>query len=184
MIHGERAGVDYYLGSKKRKVFVEAAAFSSQVTSFFKNIGSDSALALAAKEATFAYHIATHGQSFRSSDCTFKLVSKQFEPKLSLGKTKWKAIVKVIPQMFTDELHQKLNQINFVTVKIDASNMQEVKLVLIVVCYFLPESGVKVKLLEFKSVSGETAGILSKYFLSVLNQTKLKNKLIQFCTHN
>ena len=80
--------------------------------------------------------------------------------------------------MCTDELHQELNRMNFVTVTIDASNMKKVKLSPIVVRYFLPESGVKVKLLKFKSVAAETAEILSKYLLSVLDQTKLigKNK--------
>ena len=75
--------------------------------------------------------------------------------------------------MCTDELHEELNRINFVSVTIDASNMKVVKLLPIVVRYFLPKSGVKVKLLEFKSVPGETAEILSKYLLSVLDQTKL-----------
>ena len=76
--------------------------------------------------------------------------------------------------MCTDELHQELDRINFVTVTTDASNMKEVKLVPIVVRYFLPKSGVKVKLLEFKSVTGETAEILSKYLLSVIDQTNLR----------
>ena len=66
---------------------------------------------------------------------------------------------------------------------IDASNMK-MKLVPIVVCLFLPESDVKVKLLQFKSVHGETAEILSEYLLSVLDQTKLKDKLIGFCADN
>ena len=77
---GGRADVNNHLGSKKHEVSVETAASSSQVTFFFKNIGSDTVLALAAKEATFAYHTATHGQSFRCSDCTSKLISKLFEP--------------------------------------------------------------------------------------------------------
>ena len=50
--------------------------------------------------------------------------------------------------------------------------------------YFLPKSGVKVKLLEFKSIPGETAEVLSKYLFSVLDQTKLKDKLIGFCADN
>ena len=73
--------------------------------------------------------------------------------------------------MCTDELYQELNRIDFVTVTINASNMKVVKLVPIVVRYLLLESGVKVKLLEFKSVPGETAEILSKYLLSVLDLT-------------
>ena len=83
IVYGGRADVNTHLGSKKRKVTVEAAASSSRVTSFFKDVSSVSVatLALAAKEATFVYHTATHGQSFRSFDCTTKLVSKLFEPK-------------------------------------------------------------------------------------------------------
>ena len=75
--------------------------------------------------------------------------------------------------MCTDKLHRELDRINFVTVTIDASNTKEVKLVPIVIRYFLPESGIEVKLLQFKSVPRETAEILSKYLLSVLDQTKL-----------
>ena len=62
--------------------------------------------------------------------------------------------------------------------------MKEVKLVPIVVGYFLPESDVKVKLIEFKSVFGETAEILSKYLLSVLDQIKLKDKSIGIWADN
>ena len=114
-LHGGPADVNNHLGSKKHKVSVEAAASSSRVTSFFKSIGSDATLALAAKEATFAYHTVAHEQSFRSSDCASKLVLKLFEPKFSLGKTKCEAIVvNVIAPMCTDELHQELDRINFV----------------------------------------------------------------------
>ena len=57
IVHGGRADVNNHLGSKKHKVAFEAAASSSRVTSFFKDVGSASVatLALAAKEATFAY---------------------------------------------------------------------------------------------------------------------------------
>ena len=58
--HGGRADINNHLGSKKHKVSVKAVASSSLVTSFFKNIGSNAPLTLAAKEATFAYHTATH----------------------------------------------------------------------------------------------------------------------------
>ena len=91
--HGGRADVNNPLGKKKHKASVKAAASSSRVTSFFQNIGSDAGLALAAKGATFAYLTATHGKSFKSPDCTFKLVSKLFETNFSLGKTKCEAIV-------------------------------------------------------------------------------------------
>ena len=86
--------------------------------------------------------------------------------------------------MCTDKLRQELHQVDFITVTVDASNMKEVKLVFIVVCYSPPETGVEVKQLEFKSVSGETAEILSKCMLSVLDQTRLKEKWIKFCANS
>ena len=47
------------------------------------------------------------------------------------------------------KLRLKLRQINFVPVTIDASNRKEIKLVSIVARYFLPETGVKEKQLQF-----------------------------------
>ena len=76
------------------------------------------------------------------SDWTFKLVSKLFEPKFSLERTKCEAlVVKVIFSLCTDKLRQELNLVSFVTVTIDASTVKEMKLVSIVVRYFLPETG-------------------------------------------
>ena len=57
---------------------------SSRVTNFFKAASFDESTILAAKEATFAYHTAIYGQSFKSSDCSSKLVSKLFGPKIAL----------------------------------------------------------------------------------------------------
>ena len=73
--------------------------------------------------------------------------------------------------MCTDKLHRELDRINFVTVTIDASNTKEVKLVPIVIRYFLPESGVEVKLLQFKSVPRETAEILTLLWYHGVNMT-------------
>ena len=71
------------------------------------------------------------------------------------------------------DLRQELGKAKFVTVTIDASNRKEIKLVPVVVRYFVPDIDVKVKLIEFKSLSGETAEILSYYLVSVLEQNLL-----------
>jgi len=78
--------------------------------------------------------------------------------------------------MFAAELRQELDEANFVSVTIDASNRKEVKIVPVVVRYFLPDVGVKVKLLEFKSLPGETAAILGEKLVSILEQNELKEK--------
>ena len=158
---------------------------SSRVTNFFKAADSDQSLKLAAKEATFVYHTAIHGQSFKSSAGTSKLISKFFEPKFALARTKCEAvIVNCIGPMVAADLRQELGKANFVTVTIDASNRKEIKLVPVVVRYFVPDIGVKVKLLEFKSLPGETAEILIYYLVSVLEQNELKEKVVGFCADN
>ena len=82
--HGRRSDIKDHLETKKHKSSLEAIMSSSRVTNFFKAVSSDESLLLTAKEATFAYHTDIYEQSFKSSDCTSKLVSKLFEPKFGL----------------------------------------------------------------------------------------------------
>ena len=185
--HGGRSDINKHLQTQKHKSSIEAAPSSSRVTNFFKpaNSDSDESLKLAAKEAMFAYHTAIHGQSFKISDCTSKLISKFFEIKFALARTKCEAvIVNCIAPMVAGDLREELGKANFVTATIDASNRKEIKLVRVVVRYFVPDIGVKVKLLEFKSLPGETAEILSNYLVSVLEQNELKEKVVGFFADN
>ena len=50
--------------------------------------------------------------------------------------------------------------------------------------YFVPEQGVKVKLLEFQSVPGETSEILANYLVSVKKKNDLVQKVVGFCGDN
>ena len=176
--HDGRSDINKHLQTQKHKSSIEAAASSSRVTNFFKLANSDQSLKLAAKEATLAYHTTIHGQTLKSSDCASKLISKFFESKLALSRTKREAvIVNCIAPMVTADLRQELGRANFVTVTIDASNMKKIKLVPVVVRYFVPDIGVKVKLLEFKSLAGETA---ENYRVLCLEQNELKEKLLGF----
>ena len=106
---------------------------------------------------------------------------KIFEPKFALARTKCEAvIVNAIALMVAADLRQELGKANFVTVTTDASNRTEIKLVPVVVRNFVPDIGVKVKLLEFKSLPGETAEILSNYLFRFLSKMSLKKKLLGF----
>ena len=91
--HGGCSDIKDHLETKKHKSSLEAVMSSSRVTNFFKVAFSDESLLLAAKEATFAYHTAVHRQSFKSSDCISRLVSKLFEPKFALRRTKCEAVL-------------------------------------------------------------------------------------------
>ena len=182
---GGRLGIKDHLETKKYKSSLEAVMSSSHATTFFKAASSVESLLLAAKEATLAYHTAVDGQSFESSDCTAKLVSKLFEPKFALRRTKCEAVLtNCVAPMIATKLRQELTTANFISASIDALNRKEIKNVPVVVRYFVPNVGVKVKLIEFKSLGGKTAAILSEYLVSVLEQNDLKEKLARFCADN
>ena len=89
----------------------------------------------------------------------------------------------IVP-MISAKLHPELNKANFVSASITTSNRKDIKIAPLVVCYFVPDVGVKVKLLEFKSLRGKTAPILSKYRVLVLEQNDVKEKLEGFCADN
>ena len=157
---------------------------SSRVTLFFKTAHSNESLLLAAKEASFAYHAAIREQSFKSSDCTSNLVSNFFEPTFAIARTKCESvIVNCISPMIAAELRQELDKVNLVSVVTDLMlRTENVKIVPVVVRYFLSVVGVKAKLLEFKSLLGQTAaiGYLANTCFQFLSKMSLKKKLLGF----
>lgn len=62
---------------------------------FFKKSDNPSSndLNVAAAEGAWAYHTIQENHSFRSNDCTSKLIQTCFEPKFSCARTKTEAIV-------------------------------------------------------------------------------------------
>lgn len=183
--HGGRSDIKDHLKTNKHKNSLACAASSSKLTTFFKTSSDDKNLDLAAKEATFAYHTAKHSLSFNSNSCSSKLIARFFEPKFSLGKTKCEAIVlNVIAPLAHEELVDDLKKTNFISVSMDASNRKDIKLVPIVVRYFSPITGIQVKLLDFKSVPGETSEILTDHLYSSLVKNNLDKKVVGFCGDN
>jgi hypothetical protein len=53
---------------------------------------------------------------------------------------------------------------HFVSIYFDSANHKEIKIVLIIVRYFLPETGVHVKILALKDLPGETSTIFVVHF--------------------
>lgn len=176
--HKGRMDIEEHIKTDKHKRAVSAAS-SLNITSFFKGkTSSDSDLMCAAKEATFSYHTAQHELSFKTSDCTSKLIKKLFDPKFSAARTKTEAIiVNVISPYIFNALLEDLNTVNFITITIDSSNRKDIKLTPIVVRYFT-ESGVHIKLLYFDEVPGETSDILVGHILKCLKKFDIEHKII------
>lgn len=177
--HKGRLDIEEHIKTDKHKRAVSAAS-SLNITSFFKGkTSSDSDLQCAAKEATFAYHTAQHELSFKTSDCTSKLIKKLFEPKFSAARTKTEAvIVNVISPYIFNVVLEDLNTVNFITITIDSSNRKDIKLTPIVVRYFTESRGVHVKLLYFDEVPGETSDILVEHILKCLKKFSIEHKII------
>ena len=78
--------------------------------------------------------------------------------------------------MIAAKLRQELNKANFISASIDALNRKEIKIVPVVVRYFVPDVGVKVKLLEFKSQLQYSANTLFRFSSKMV----LKKNLLGF----
>lgn len=84
---------------------------------------------LAATEGTFAYHTVSHNHSFRSMDCTSKLLQKALEPKFKCARTKAKAIIaNLFAPHCLSELQSDLERYSFVSIMTEASNHKEIKI--------------------------------------------------------
>lgn len=183
--HRGRFDIENHLQTERHKKASQAAS-SASITTFFKNTDiTDAELQCAAKEAAFAYHTAIHGLSFKTCDCTAKLIKKLFEPKFSGARTKTEAvIVNVISPYIFEKLLKDLKDANFLTLTIDSSNRKEVKLTPVCVRYFNQNEGVNVKLLFFDELPGETSDILVEHVLKCIKKFSIDSKVVCLCADN
>ena len=140
---------------------------------------------LALAEAIFSFHTVAHNHSFRSMDCTTKLIQNLFEKKFSCARTKTEAIIKkVLAAHARSELQNELANISYISAFSDASNHKEIKLFPTLIRYFNSQRRVQVKILDFVSLPGETSEIVSNSLLETLNKNNLTNKLVAYCADN
>lgn len=143
-------------------------------------------LTMARCEGVWTYHVIKANYSFKSSDCASKIFRTCFElRKFHCAKTKCEAIAtNVLAPYSFEQLQTDLSNVNYVSISTDASNHGNVKLMPVVVRYFLPTVGVKVKMLEFTSQSGETSEIIADLIIATAGRNDLMDKLVGFCGDN
>lgn len=181
--HGGKDDINQHLKTRKHKDADISASSSKTMTRFFKTQTVDEKLA--ATEGTWAYHCVYHNHSFRSADCTSKLVKKCFEEKYTCARTKTEAIVcNVLKYDCIDSLKRDLSGTRFLTIFSDCSNHGSIKICPILVRYFLPLEGVKVKVLDVHEVKGETSDILVKCILDTIQANEIRAKVLALCADN
>lgn len=79
-----------------------------------------------------------------------------------------------------DELAKR----RYVCVSTDASNHDNVKMMPVVVRYFIPTEGVRVKLLEFGNEKGETSEIIATMIIKAAENNDIRDKIVGFCGDN
>lgn len=185
--HGGASDIEKHLKSEKHRLADQAAASSSSMLNFFKKTDSPTSkdLDIAAAEGTWAFHTVQHNHSFRSNDCSSPLIQACFEQKFRCARTKSQAIVvNVLATMATEDLKEHLRKANCITLLTDASNHGSIKLFPVLIRYFIPYEGVKVKVLEFREQPGETSDIIVEYLKEVLSLNDLNKKIVAFCGDN
>lgn len=112
-------------------------------------------------------------------------MQKFFNPKFTCARTKCEAIVtNVLCPYIMNQVKTELKDANFVTVFTDASNHKDVKLFPLMIRYFVPLAGVKVKILDMQSLPGETAQTICKFLVDALQRHGLTEKVVGFCADN
>lgn len=182
--HGGKGDINKHLSTEKHKRTLEEAASTSttKVTDFFRKQNfetSEKQLSLA--EGMFAFHTVKHNQSFRSMDCTSKIIQRLFEKKFACARTKAEAIIcNVFSPYACSQLRKELNNSTFISIYSDASNHKDVKLFPTLVRYFDPLDGVKIKIIDFVSLEGETSQIIFDSIKTILDKNEVKDKVIGF----
>uniref|UniRef100_A0A8C6K6H0 Uncharacterized protein n=1 Tax=Nothobranchius furzeri TaxID=105023 RepID=A0A8C6K6H0_NOTFU len=181
--HGGNADVHNHVKTSKHKRCQQAG---SSVSMFFSaTAAGDKDLKRAAQEATFAYHLVKHNHSFRSMDCTAGLLRKCYDQRFTCARTKAEAVVtSVIAPHAMDLLKEDTTDATLVSVAVDTSNHKAVKLVPVVVRYFKITEGVRVKILDFTSLPGETSTLLCDEVYRCLSAFGLVDKVVGFCADN
>lgn len=184
--NGGRSEISRHVQTNKHRLADNFAVSTLSLKTFFRgaNLGSTEEK-LAAAEGCFAFHTVQHNQTFRSMDCTSKLVQKCFDPKYSCAKTKCEAIVtNVISPFAMSELGKDLEKVNYITMYTDSSNHNSTKLFPLLIRYFDFKTGVQVKVLDFQEKFGENSDIVSSYILKALSDHNLERKIVGLCADN
>lgn len=187
--HGGRGDIKQHLKMQKHKLAAAAISSSQDVTSFFtrneRGQLSNESKRIASQEALFAFHAAKHNLSLRSMDCTSTIVRNLFEKKFTCGRTKCKSIlVNVLAPFAMREIAIELKEVKYMSVMVDTSNHKDLKLVPVLVRYFIPDKGIQIKVIEFQNITGETAELLADHILDILKKQQLTEKVIAFSGDN
>lgn len=178
-----KSDIEKHITTMKHKKALQSASTSRTVTQFFPSTTDTN---LAACEGVWAYHVIKANHSFLSSECASRLFRTCFEiRKFHCARTKCEMIAtNVFAPFARSSLKAELAERHYITVSTDASNRGNVKMMPVVVRYFVPTEGVRVKLLEFGNEKGETSEIITTMIMKSARKNEISDKIVGFCADN
>lgn len=180
-----KSQIDRHLSLARHKKALNAASSSRPVNKYFAAKFDQK---LAAVEGVWAYHVvkANHSSTFASSDCASKILRTCSDvTKFHCARTRCEAIaVNVLAPYSNNVMKAELEKFHYVCVSVDASNCGNIKLMPVVVRYFLPTIGVRIKMLAISSEKGETSLILTKLIKQTIENYQLNDKFVGLCGEN
>lgn len=183
--HSGKGDIETHLLSIQHKKAVNATAISPSITTYFQGATATD-LKVAALEGLWTYHTIDENHSFNSTSCASKIFRTAFDiAKFRCSRTKCEAIVtNVFGPAVEEILKEELAQCRFVTLLTDASNHGAVKMFPVMVRYFLPTVGVKVRVLDITSENGETGELIFNVLKRTWQTHNLGDKMVGFCADN
>lgn len=178
-----KSGIDQHLKVSKHVKALQAKSSTRSVSNYF---ASTTDYTVSAYEGVWAYYVIKANHSFLSSDCASKLFRTCFEMrKFHCARTKCEAIVTNVFAPYANKvLETELSDRNFVSISTDASNHGNIKMMPVVVRYFIPTVGVHVRLFEFSSEKGETSSIIAHMIKATAEKFQINEKIVGFCGDN
>lgn len=79
---------------------------------------------------------------------------------------------------------EEVKNVNFLCISTDASNHKAIKLFPTLIRYFDSEHGIRVKVLDFSELPGETSELIHGNLMQILSKHNLENKVVGFCGDN
>lgn len=144
----------------------------------------------ATAEGTWAFHTVKHQQSFISNDCTSDIFKAIFPDsdiikKFASARTKTASIITGVLAPYAQKVMLSEIGAQPFSISVDASNHNEVKLFPLVIRFFNAKTGVRVRLLDLRSMPGETSQEIMNFILSATQENALDLKqLTSFCADN
>lgn len=182
--------LEQHLNSEKRKKTIRASSSSGKVSSFYEPKFSKLSQQIAAAEGTRAFHTVRHHFSFRSCDCSHKLLKfiipdSKIAKSISSARTKTEAIVvNVLAPLSVEMVMEELKTVDFISISTDASNHGDKKLFPVLIQYYSKELGIVVKLIKINALKNETSETVYDYITELLKKYNLLEKVVAFSGDN